>query len=549
MRNSFYLCFAVLSLLSGGASSLWGLPRSWRDLGDHVNWSSPQNWFPAGVPAVEDDLSVGDLPDAVGDATTVDDDFTINSLTIYNGASVTTGGNDLTATGSIVVSGIGSRFVAVQNSGSPIFSAVSTQNVFLTAGGVYEMNDGLTVLTGGLSIGPASELVGKGTIQAAAVSNNGRITSAGGESLNLTSAGVSAVDLDGSGIETGEIRAVDGDIIVLDPLVDTFDSTMTIGPHSSVQFQGGGEVGSSATINMVGTFTDLARLGSGDSPVLDMAGTLILTGYGALENVRLTDGAKVTLPSAISQLNISVLTEVSSGATFVGAGEIIVGTNSELVLNSAATIGLPLSNAGTLKLGNEGDPIVAASIAVYTPMPASTIAIDIGGTSLAEFDRLTFLNTATLGGGLKVSLLQGFMPQAGDSFPIIASLSPLTGSFSVPMLDLPDLPAALEWIVDYSDPNTVTLRVDKKFSADFDGDGDVDGADLSVWQEAYNDNEMGDADGDADTDGVDFLIWQRQQGSGADQASAGPVVVPEPELLRLLAGCVVGLVLRARRNK
>jgi hypothetical protein len=56
-------------------------------------------------------------------------------------------------------------------------------------------------------------------------------------------------------------------------------------------------------------------------------------------------------------------------------------------------------------------------------------------------------------------------------------------------------------------------------SADFDGLGTVDAADLEIWQDNYGTVDTtatqmpGDADGDFDVDGRDFLAWQREFGS------------------------------------
>ncbi len=63
-------------------------------------------------------------------------------------------------------------------------------------------------------------------------------------------------------------------------------------------------------------------------------------------------------------------------------------------------------------------------------------------------------------------------------------------------------------------------------SADFDFDGDVDSADLSVWQTSFGIDAGADADGDGDSDGNDFLAWQSQfSGPGPAVAVA---TVPEP---------------------
>jgi uncharacterized protein YjbI with pentapeptide repeats len=70
---------------------------------------------------------------------------------------------------------------------------------------------------------------------------------------------------------------------------------------------------------------------------------------------------------------------------------------------------------------------------------------------------------------------------------------------------------------------------------DFDGDGDVDGADFVTWQTNYPKiggalGSEGDADGDGDVDGADFVVWQT---NFPTQAGGGSSVVPEPA-----AGCL-----------
>lgn len=77
-----------------------------------------------------------------------------------------------------------------------------------------------------------------------------------------------------------------------------------------------------------------------------------------------------------------------------------------------------------------------------------------------------------------------------------------------------------------------TVGTGPLISGDFDGDGNVDGADLAQWQGDYGLNNMSDADGDGDSDGTDFLAWQRNfTGPGA---LGNTVNVPEPSYLLLL---------------
>ncbi len=81
---------------------------------------------------------------------------------------------------------------------------------------------------------------------------------------------------------------------------------------------------------------------------------------------------------------------------------------------------------------------------------------------------------------------------------------------------------------------------------DYDGDGDVDSADLARWSTWYGINANGDADGDGDTDGTDFLIWQ-QNHTGSLPLSA-TTSVPEPTTLALLVGSMLLCGFRTARR-
>ena len=75
--------------------------------------------------------------------------------------------------------------------------------------------------------------------------------------------------------------------------------------------------------------------------------------------------------------------------------------------------------------------------------------------------------------------------------------------------------------------------------ADFDTDGDVDGADLAIWETNYGVNALADANDDNRSDGLDLLIWQQNYtGSLLTSATA---VVPEPATLSLALFSIVGL--------
>ena len=90
-------------------------------------------------------------------------------------------------------------------------------------------------------------------------------------------------------------------------------------------------------------------------------------------------------------------------------------------------------------------------------------------------------------------------------------------------------------------------------SADFDNDGDVDGADFLAWQRGLGTitgatPAMGNADGDGDVDANDLAIWKQQYDSGGGSGPpAGAVIaaVPEPTAFSAAAIALGSLALAA----
>lgn len=86
-------------------------------------------------------------------------------------------------------------------------------------------------------------------------------------------------------------------------------------------------------------------------------------------------------------------------------------------------------------------------------------------------------------------------------------------------------------------------------SADFDGDGDVDGQDLLTWQRGVGTTgtgspSTGDANEDFDVDGDDLAIWSSQFGGAGSLGAVS--AVPEPAAFAMAAWLVAAAVYRRR---
>ncbi|TWU29945.1 beta strand repeat-containing protein [Bythopirellula polymerisocia] len=232
---------------------------------------------------------------------------------------------------------------------------------------------------------------------------------------------------------------------------------------------------------------------------------------------------------------------INAGATFSGAGAIIITDSSHLIPDNSANINALLVNEGTIRVAGF-DVVGAATVKDYQQMQSGELFVELTGTLLNQFDRLAVTGQALLDGYLNIDIDGPFVPALGNTFNILTASSGVFGTFN--QVDISGMPAGLTFHLNYL-ANAVQLQVVSTpfFSADFDHDGDVDATDLTIWKGAYGLNQLGDADGDNDSDGHDFLLWQRQFGSAPLVAAA--TAVPEPgAILLMLAGVLLAGVRR-----
>lgn len=86
-------------------------------------------------------------------------------------------------------------------------------------------------------------------------------------------------------------------------------------------------------------------------------------------------------------------------------------------------------------------------------------------------------------------------------------------------------------------------------SADFDGDGDVDGRDFLTWQRGFGlsgqtDNSLGDANFDGVVDGLDLEVWQDQYGQIPMMSSIN--TVPECDSITMALFAALALIVQVR---
>ena len=109
-----------------------------------------------------------------------------------------------------------------------------------------------------------------------------------------------------------------------------------------------------------------------------------------------------------------------------------------------------------------------------------------------------------------MTLSDGFVPEAGDTFPILKGLGGIQGMLALGAM--PALPNRLVWDLDVTS-NQVLLNVVPAPSGDFNLDGVVDSGDYISWRRSVGQTGAGlaaDGNGDGQVDGADLRDVERQ---------------------------------------
>jgi T5SS/PEP-CTERM-associated repeat protein len=336
-----------------------------------------------------------------------------------------------------------------------------------------------------------------------------------------------------------------GELHLDDRGVARADANATVGTRGLVEFNGGTLL--TGTVTNSGIMRGAGRIEAAvvnDGQIRNAAAVADLREY-----LRVT-GA-VTNNHDIESIGGEM--EFDGLVTSAGPNADIVGVDAILRFNGG------LAGDGRIYLDNSVVWVPGA----FTPAGALTVEAStsrlVGSLELAstsglfveigeEFSRLEVSSDAVLDGTLALALGSSYIPKAGDRFEILEANGGVTGDFSA--FSAPSLSG---FSFDYTlTANSVIIEVDAGvvFSADFNGDGVIDGADLAIWRANYGlmpaSMAMGDANGDGKVDGADYLIWSTTLGPVPVVPAVG--AVPEPGAAGMaLVAAALGWGARRRR--
>jgi hypothetical protein len=261
------------------------------------------------------------------------------------------------------------------------------------------------------------------------------------------------------------------------------------------------------------------------------AGRIVVTGGGTANFYDdITNSGSINVSSAGTLKSTAVFFGSLSGNGVGGGGNVFIEGDAR-----------PGFSPGVMSFGGD----VAFG-------PFASVAIELAGTTPGtQHDQLAIAGAVALGGTLDISLINGFMPAAGQVFDIL-DWGSLDGVFDE--LVLPTLAGSLQWNTSELYISGVISVIPGGLFGDYNEDGAVNAADYTVYRNRRAGIGGTTLPNDAGAAGVtidDYNYWKAHygepNGSGAS-LSDHTANVPEPASLVLLAlATACGLWTRRRR--
>jgi endonuclease I len=304
-----------------------------------------------------------------------------------------------------------------------------------------------------------------------------------------------------------------------------------------------------------GTYYEITTSGQATSSVTGKLNAFQVVTSGATPKTRtLTVGLNTTTTTAgmrSGTVTINNMDITTAGGSGKGANDANDTINVSLPVLDHANPSFSLLadqntlnyDFGTVTMGSNV-PLFQFDIANLIGTANYTAKLDLDSIGVsghgAKFptDMFTFGNGSALAAGASLSFDAAFDTSAVGSFAATYTLNfsdeNLSGASSLGSLTLNFTGEVEQAVVN---------------TADFDGDGDVDGRDFLTWQRGFGTGttlQTGDANGSETVDELDLLIWQEQYGQQPEELVSF-AAVPEPTSAGLVSLCSGLCLLSIRR--
>jgi T5SS/PEP-CTERM-associated repeat protein len=306
--------------------------------------------------------------------------------------------------------------------------------------------------------------------------------------------------------------------------------------------RGGGDVVGAAT----NTATGKIEIGTGNTLVfnnnlsssglvslrdgeLKVLGTTTNTGDIDIRNgtARFQSGLSNLSGSQLAILGGEV--DVFGAVTNAVGAQMVVGGEAHAALHDAFT------NNGSLLILPGAELVTLENLSFGA---ASALNLELSSDDATNgYGRADAGGTATLAGALNVALVDGFVPESGDTFTVLTALAGRSGTFATEML--PALGGGIDFSVTYT-ANSVVISV-TGVEGDYNHDGVVDAADYIIFRKTLGQNGAdlpADGNHNHQIDVGDYDVWRANFGNSASgSALDASASVPEPaNLLVILVG-------------
>ncbi|MGE0874561.1 MAG: filamentous hemagglutinin N-terminal domain-containing protein [Burkholderiales bacterium] len=274
---------------------------------------------------------------------------------------------------------------------------------------------GATLNANGRTFGGTGKIVNEGTFNLAtstvsgALDNKGTLNSAGASTVN------GALDL-----TSGTLDLAAGGTLTKNGAAATWTGGAIAGTGS---YTGGLAFSGSGARTLDGPSFSLGATTLPGGSLKVQGGTLGFSGTATVASGATLEAAGGTITST-ADIDVSGTLRMSGGALTATSIDVLSGGT----LSGTGTVDANVANAGTVAVGASAGTLTVDGD--YTQAAAGVLNMELGGTAQGtSYDLLKITGNASLGGTLKLGLIDGFTGAAGNVFDLLTYAS-RSGDFS-----------------------------------------------------------------------------------------------------------------------